>query len=185
MHGGYGLYQSERGGWVDAYIGHELGLGGDWALQLEVGPVVAWNSELDTKNYHYHAVPEDNYEHNVGYGLVSRALLAWRLASSVVLHGGLVLGYAVVDYDSSVCGTDTLARPTYGVSFGPALRLGSPQHIEIGATVELVTFPFMTCSNGGDHPNDDSEPWPFIAKPSELFDDPGLVLGGRFTYRLF
>lgn len=185
IHGGYGFYQSAHGGWTDVFIAREFEIAGPWSVQGELGALLVWSSQADTGAFHNSSVEEDNKDRNLGYGVLGRALLTWRPSRPFVLRAGVVLGYALMNFESSICGTDSTGGPSYGLSLGPAFRLGRSQRIEIGAAVEMLTLPFLRCGNAGINPSTGEPPWPIVVEPEEFFDDPGIVVAGRITHRWF
>jgi hypothetical protein len=124
-------------------------------------------------------VIEDNEDALLAYGGILRVGLALELGGAWRARVGPLVGFAHVEMESTQCGLASFDRGFWGLSLGPSYRLGS---FELAATGELMTFPFMRCTNSPLPPAEG--PAPTVHVRDELsFDDPTIVLTLGMVHR--
>ena len=177
---GLGLFKGVPGPWGELGIGGDLTLNDSLELRATLGGFISRHAESESEEYHQPGIDEDNRDELWAYGAILRATLALELGDAWRARAGPVLGYAHVSMESTQCGSASLDNPFWGFALGPSYRLGS---VEFSATGELLTFPFMRCTNAP--PNADAgERAPTVHVRDELsFDDPTMLLTLAIVHR--
>jgi len=176
-----GTFKGPFGPWAEISAGRDIPLSNALELRGTLGGFVTSHTRTDDGDFHESGVVEETEDKILGYGGLLRLSLGVELGGSFFARFGPLVGYAHVSMDSTQCGRVSSGNPFWGLSLGPSYRAGS---LEFSAAAELVTFPFIACTNSGTNPDNADAPWPAPHFRDELsFDDPTLLLGLTMTYR--
>ena len=176
---GVGLFKGPAGPWGELGLGGDLALTSALELRGTLSGFISRHTDKDSAEFHDWAVIEDNEDVLLAYGGILRVGLALELGGAWRARAGPLVGFAHVAMESTQCGLASLDRAFWGLTMGPSYRLGS---FELSATGELMTFPFMRCTNSPPPPAEG--PAPTVHVRDELsFDDPTIVLALGVIHR--
>jgi hypothetical protein len=171
---GLASYKGRFGPWLELFAGHDFRFGDGLGLRTELGGAFVQYGEEDS----YQVVGGEDIDFSdevEGIGVFARGLADVGVSSRASLQGGLLVGFAHVSMDSSLCGSASLDSAFVGLSAGTAFRFGAARRVELGALVDFVGFPLLRCAK--------SQPAPSVNERDELgFDDPTLGATLRLGY---